>query len=169
MEQIQRHIGGDVRQRSFARAASAHGLLDRRAHLDVERGSHQFGGRNGAPVEHLDRGRSAGTDNVLHQACQTGGLGLHLRLLRRARTRRNFWEGASPHDPDNQAFGHQLLHGMAHGHPAHAELTRQLHLSRHALGEASFLELLTQHQINLVVFGQRQSGRHAITSSQTQS
>ena len=60
----------------------------------------------------------------------------------------------------DQAFLRQLAQGTAHRDAGHAKLGHQRHLAGQAALELPFAQLLAQHQVDLVVFGQGHVGSH---------
>ena len=70
--------------------------------------------------------------------------------------------GAAAGHAQDQPFVDHLLERAAHRHPTNTELPGQQHFSGHAIGKAAFLQLLAQHQVNLVVLGQRKCVIHGL-------
>jgi hypothetical protein len=67
---------------------------------------------------------------------------------------------AAPGVARDEAFAGQLLQRAPHRDARHAELRHQREFAGQALGETAVVQLLAQHQVDLVVFRQRHL-RHA--------
>jgi hypothetical protein len=81
---------------------------------------------------------------------------VHLHLLR---TRRN-GPCAAPGLALNQALFGQLRQGPPNRDTRHTKLPHQSQLARQTLVKTALAQLLAQHQIDLVVLGQRKMGIH---------
>jgi len=153
------HVGRDVRERPLLGGAHAHRLLHRIAELQLQRLGHLRGCRDGGHLDHLDRSVQAHGDEVLEQAAQVGAL--HASGARAFTA--SWWHRAcaAPRIAFDEPFGSQLLECAAHGDARHVELPHQRQFTRKAFRKAAFVQLLAQHQIDLVVFRQRHL-RHAV-------
>ncbi len=70
--------------------------------------------------------------------------------------------GAASGGALDQTFLRQLLQGPPDGDAGHAKLLHQLHFARQTSVKTPFAQLLAQHQIDLVVFGQGHDIAHAL-------
>ena len=98
-------------------------------------------------------------DNVSHQAGEAGGRALRHGWLC-IQGLAGCGPGAAAGDAHDQPFFDQLLECAAHSHTTNAELPGQQHLCGHAFRKAALFQLLAQHQVNLVVFGERKCAVH---------
>ena len=159
LRQLVRHVGGDERQRAFVRRAHAHRLLHARAGGSASALRHRGRGGDHVARQHLDLGLQAHRDDVLQQAGElrpTPGAGAERAVgVGRARPR------AAAGPAVDQALGGEPLERLAHGDARHAELLHQRQLAAAGRREAALGQLLAQHQVDLVVLGQRHGGRHA--------
>src|SRR5690606_1345716 len=65
----------------------------------------------------------------------------------------------------DEPFVDQALQRLAHRDAGHAELLHQHQLAGQALLETTLVQLLAQHEVDLVVLGQRQGVGHALEFS----
>jgi hypothetical protein len=156
------HIGGDVGQRPLFGAAHPDRLLHGVAHRDVQRAGHGTRCCDRVHIQHLDGGTQAHADQVLQQAGEMRAAALALT----ARAVGGGWggwhrAGAPARLAGDHALAFQKLQRAAHRDTRHRELPHQRQFARQTIGKPTLLQLLAQHQIDLVVLGERQIvGRH---------
>ena len=151
-----------MRQRPLGRAAHTFGFLHGGPGLQLQGGGHIHWRTHALDRQNLDLGAQAHGDQVLQQArqarllaCGHGGR-LHLHFVGTCLHR----AGATTRLTADQALLRQLSQRTAHRDTGHTELAHQSHLAGQTGIKTAFAQLLAQHQINLVVLGQRQVGVH---------
>ena len=157
---VGRHISRDVGQRAFTRAAHPDRFLHRVTRLELQ-GTGDIG-RSGDHfnLQHADRGFESHADQVFKQTRQLGAL-THLAARNCRGCNRINGAGTTPRLAQNQPFCSQLFQGPTHRDARHTKLLHQVQLAGQPFGKPALMQLLAQHQVNLVVLGHGQGGGHA--------
>ena len=121
-------------------------------------------GADRADLQHAHGGVQARADHVFQQAGETGGLGRGAAARSRAPGRRGQRPRAAAGRAVDQAFARER--SSARRTVTRATPNCRIRASSgQSLGEAALVQLLAQHQVDLVVLGQGERLRHGCASS----